>query len=69
MLKKGLYYNNKRVKGLTFQERDYVYFFLQNLHLKQLSKKFNFKRYKLFQIKKKVTTFNYKLNLPVSIKV
>jgi len=27
------------------------------------------KRYKLFQVKKKVITSNYKLNLPVSIKV
>jgi len=37
--------------------------------LKRLSKKLNFKRYRLFQIKKKVTTSNYKLDLPVSIKV
>jgi len=37
--------------------------------LKRFSKKFNFKRYRPFQIKKKVATFNYKLNLPASIKV
>jgi len=37
--------------------------------LKRPSKKLNFKRYRPFQIKKKVTTFNYKLNLPASIKV
>jgi len=37
--------------------------------LKRPSKKLNFKRYGLFRIKKKVTTFNYKLNLPISIKV
>jgi len=37
--------------------------------LKRPSKKLNFKRYKLFQIKKKVTTFNYKLDLPINIKV
>jgi len=37
--------------------------------LKRLSKKFDFKRYGLFRIKKKVATFNYKLDLPVSIKV
>jgi len=37
--------------------------------LKWLSKKFNFKRYRLFQIKKKVATSNYKLDLPVSIRV
>jgi len=37
--------------------------------LKRPSKKLDFKRYRLFQIKKKVTTFNYKLNLPASIKV
>ena len=37
--------------------------------MKQLSKKFNFKRYGPFQIKKKVATFNYKLDLPASIKV
>ena len=37
--------------------------------MKRFNKKLNFKRYRLFQIKKKVTTFNYKLDLPVSIKV
>ena len=37
--------------------------------MKQFSKKLNFKRYRLFRIKKKVTTSNYKLNLPASIKV
>jgi len=37
--------------------------------LKQLSKKLDFKRYKLFRVKKKITTSNYKLNLPTSIKV
>jgi len=37
--------------------------------LKRLSKKLNFKRYGLFQVKKKVTTSNYKLDLPINIKV
>ena len=37
--------------------------------MKQLNKKFNFKKYRLFQIKKKVATSNYKLDLPVSMKV
>jgi len=37
--------------------------------LKRPSKKLNFKRYRPFRIKKKVTTFNYKLDLPASIKV
>ena len=37
--------------------------------MKQLSKKLNFKRYRLFRIKKKVATSNYELNLPASIKV
>jgi len=69
VLKKGLYYNSKRVKGLTFQEGDYVYLFLRNLYLKRLSKKLDFKRYRLFRIKKKVVTFNYELDLPTSIKV
>jgi len=44
-------------------------FFLQNLHSRQLSKKLNFKRYRLFQIKKKITTSNYTLNLSTNIKV
>ena len=37
--------------------------------MKRLSKKLNFKRYGLFQVKKKVTTSNYKLDLPINIKV
>ena len=31
MLKERLYYNGKRVKGLTFSEGDYVYFFFTKL--------------------------------------
>jgi len=69
VLKKGLYYDSKRVKGPTFQKGDYVYLFLRNLHSKRLSKKLNFKKYGLFQIKKKVAIFNYELDLPTSIKV
>jgi len=37
--------------------------------LKRLNKKLDFKKYRLFQIKKKVATSNYKLDLPTSIKV
>ena len=37
--------------------------------MKRLSKKLNFKRYGPFQIKKRVITFNYKLDLPANIKV
>ena len=37
--------------------------------MKRLSKKFNFKRYGLFRIKKKVVTSNYELDLPANIKV
>jgi len=69
VFKKGLYYSGERVKGPTFQEGDYIYLFSQNLHLKRPSKKLNFKRYRLFWIKKKVATSNYKLDLPASIKV
>jgi len=69
VFKKGLYYNNKQVKELIFQEGDYIYLFLQNLHSKQLSKKLNFKRYRLFKVKKKVATLNYKLDLPANLKV
>jgi len=39
------------------------------LRSKQLSKKLNFKKYRPFQIKKKITTSNYKLDLPANIKV
>jgi len=69
VFKKGLYYNNKQVKELIFQEGDYIYLFLQNLHSKRLSKKLNFKRYRLFKVKKKVATLNYKLDLPANLKV
>ena len=37
--------------------------------MKRLSKKLDFKRYRLFRIKKKVVTSNYKLDLLISIKV
>ena len=69
VLKKGVYFDDDRVKGLTLREGDYVYFFSRNLHLKQPSAKLDFKKYRPFCITKKVATFNFKLNLPITIKV
>ena len=42
---------------------------MQNLYLKRPSAKLNFKKYGLFRITRKVVTFNFKLNLPTTIKV
>ncbi|KAK4446214.1 hypothetical protein QBC34DRAFT_305355, partial [Podospora aff. communis PSN243] len=46
-----------------------VYLFSQNLYTNRLSCKLNFKKLRLFTIRRKVTTFNYKLNLLTFIKV
>ena len=63
------YYNLKIFKGLDLKGGDKVWLLYKNILNRQLSKKLNYIKLKLFKIKKKVIKINYKLNLLAKIKI
>ena len=53
------YYNQKRLKGLTFSEKSIVYLAIKNMITKKLSKKLDYKYLKLYKVIKKILKNNY----------
>jgi len=53
---------NISLKDLVKKKGDKI-FLIRNLNIKQLNKKLNIKKIRLFKITKKVLTLNYKLDL------
>ena len=56
-------------KGLDLKEGNKVWLLYKNILSRQLSKKLNFIKIRLFKVKKKITEVNYKLDLLVKIKI
>ena len=63
------YYNLKVSKGLDLKRWNIIWLLYKNILNRQLSKKLNYIKLKLFKIKKKVTEVNYKLDLLAKIKI
>ena len=63
------YYNLKVSKRPDLKGGNKVWLLYKNILSRQLSKKLNYIKLKLFKIKKKVIEVNYKLNLLVKIKI
>ena len=57
------YYNKNRIKGPPLKKENKVYLFKHYIYTKRLNNKLNFKKLKLFKIKRKVLMLNYKLKL------
>ena len=53
------YYNQKKLKGLTFSEGSMVYLVIKNIIIKRLSKKLNYKYIGLYKVIKKILKNNY----------
>ena len=53
------YYNQKRLKGLTFSERSIIYLAIKNIIIKKLSKKFDHKYLGLYKVTKRISDNNY----------
>ena len=53
------YYNQKRLKKLTFSEGNMVYLVTKNIIIKKLSKKLNYKYLELYKVTKKISKNNY----------
>ena len=63
------YYNQKRLKGLTFEEGLKVYLIRKNIKIKRLNDKLDFKKLKLFTIKIRISYLNYEFLVPKIIKI
>ena len=63
------YYNLKVSEGPDLKKGSKVWLLYKNVLSRQLSKKLNYIKLRLFKVKKKVIAVNYKLNLLVKIKI
>ena len=59
----AVYHNKKRDKRLTHKEKNKVYLLHHNIKTKWLSNKLNYTKLRLFLIKEKKRSVNYKLTL------
>jgi RNase H-like domain found in reverse transcriptase/Reverse transcriptase (RNA-dependent DNA polymerase)/Integrase zinc binding domain/Chromo (CHRromatin Organisation MOdifier) domain len=64
-----VHYDKHRVEGPPLEEGDKVFLLTRNLHTKRPSRKLDFKKIGPFKIKKKISTSNYELDLPDSMRV
>ena len=53
------YYNQKRLKKLTFSEKSMVYLTIKNITTKKLSKKLDYKYLGLYKVIKRISENNY----------
>ena len=63
------YYNQKRLKGLTFSEESMVYLAIKNIITKKLNKKLDHKYLGLYKIIKRISENNYQLDLPPKVRI
>src|SRR6266581_3872723 len=63
------YYNKKRSKGPNLKEGDKVWLLYKNFKSRQLSKKLDYVKLRLFMIAAKISEVIYKLDLPVKMKI
>ena len=63
------YYNQKRLKGLTFSEGNMVYLAIKNIIIKRLNKKLDYKYLGLYKVIKKISENNYQLDLPLKVRI
>lgn len=63
------YYDKYRLEGPCLERGDKVYLISRNLRIKRLSRKLDFKKIGLFKIEEKVSTSNYRLSLPITMRI
>ena len=63
------YYNQKRLKGLTFSEESMVYLAIKNIIIKRPSKKLDYKYLGLYKVTKRISENNYQLDLPPKVRI
>ena len=63
------HYNKYRLKGPRLERGDKVYLILCNIRTNRPSKKLDFKKIGLFKVDKQISDNNYRLLLPVTIRL
>ena len=63
------YYNQKRLKGLTFSEGSMVYLAIKNIIIKRLNKKLDYKYLGLYKVIKRISENNYQLDLLPKVRI
>jgi hypothetical protein len=64
-----MYYNKKRLKGLTLLKRDLIYLLRKNIKTKYLSSKLDYTKLSLFKILKVLGLLIYRLKLPEFMRI
>jgi two-component SAPR family response regulator len=59
-----IYYDKKRIKGLTLSEGDLIYLLWKNIKMKRLSTKLDYIKLNLYKIQKVLSPLTYELELP-----
>jgi hypothetical protein len=68
-IRSASYYNKKRLKGPRLKKRDKVYFLRRNIEIIRLSNKLNYKKFRLFRVKRNIRNISYKLELSKIIRI
>ena len=63
------YHDRSRLKGPTFTRGDKVYLLRKNIKTKRLSDKLDFKKIGPFKVEEVISTTNYRLSLPSTIRI
>jgi hypothetical protein len=63
------YYDKHRLKGPRLERGDKVYLTLRNLHISRPSRKLDFKKIRPFRIDEQVSSNNYRLSLPATMRL
>ncbi len=63
------YYDKYRLEGPRLERGDKVYLISQNLRIKRLSKKLDFKKIGLFKVEERISDNNYRLSLLATMKL
>src|SRR5271165_6878697 len=63
------YYNRKHSKALALKKGDKVYLLKCNINIKQLSNKLDFKKLRLYKIKRAIELVNFKLLLLHNLRI
>ena len=63
------YYNQKRLKKLTFSEKSMIYLAIKNIITKKPSKKLDYKYLGLYKVIKRILENNYQLDLPFKVRI
>ena len=63
------YYNQKRLKELTFSKGNIVYLAIKNITTKRPSKKLDYKYLGPYKVTKRISENNYQLDLPPKVRI